>query len=129
MLRGFDGVVKTGTGPTDLVKVQSWNIDAQADTVEGWGMGDTWATTYGTVSRWSGSVEFYLPSDGMPSDLVTGTTIALELYPGGEVSGTGYWSGDAVVTGTPSQGAKDGIPTVTFNFAGTGTLTNTTVAP
>lgn len=130
-LKGIDGIVKVGTAtPTSAVlNIQSWNIDETADVVGGWGMGDTYSTKFTTIINWSGSMECYIdPTDTAAAELVIGETIQLELYPGGDATGAPYYSGEAIVSGAPKQGAKDGIPNITFNFEGRGALTGA-VAP
>lgn len=126
MLKGKDGVVKFGTPAVAVLKVQSWNLDPQADEVSGWGMGDEWEESFTTIKRWSGSAEVYLnPADAAVPGL--GEAVAAELFPGGETSGSGFFSGNVVVTGAAKSGSKDGIPTLTINFKGTGALTESTV--
>ena len=128
ILHGKDGVIKYGSTPTALPgKLQSWNIDEQADTASDWGMGDTYETTTTTIKRWSGSFELRAPAAMVPG-LVVGTKFPAEFYPGGEVSGTGYYSGDVILTSKASSAAKDGYVTVTCNFMGDGPLTEGAVA-
>lgn len=125
--RGHDGQIKIG-GAT-VAAVQSWNVDTTADVVEGSAMGEEWKTNFATFKGWSGSVEAYLdPADAGQIALAIGATVALELYPGGDVPGLAYFSGQAVINGTPRSGAKDGIPTITFNFTGTGPLAQAVAA-
>ena len=128
MLKGSDGVVKIGATATVIGWVQSWNIDTQADRVAGWGMGDVWETGFTTIKRWSGSAVVYLDPSDQSFTLEAGGEYQVELYPGGETSGSAYWSGTIQVTGTPVDGAKDGIPSQTINFSGNGTVTKGTVA-
>lgn len=129
-LKGNDGVCKVGTTTADqsVLHIQNWNIDEQADIVSGWGMGDTYSTKFTTIINWSGSLEVYIdPTDAGAALLTIGTVIQLELYPGGETTGLPYFSGEAIVSGTPRSGSKDNIPTVTFNFEGRGPLTPASV--
>ncbi|MGX0875925.1 hypothetical protein ACSSV4_000597 [Roseovarius sp. MBR-154] len=126
MLKGKDGVVKFGTPVAAVLAVQSWNLDPQADEVSGWGMGDEWEESFATIKRYSGSVEVYLnPADAAVPDLAE--TVAVELFPGGETTGSGFFSGNVVITGKAMSGSKDGIPTMTLNIKGTGALTESTV--
>ncbi len=125
-LRGKDGVVKFDAGA--IGHVQSWNLDTTAEVLTGWGMGDDWQKARGSIKSWTGSVEVYLdPTDAAAPDL--GDTVTLDLFPGGEASGATYYTGQAVITGTPRTGSKDGIPTLTFNFTGSGPLGSMTVTP
>lgn len=128
MLKGKDGVVKFGDPVASLGAVQNWNVDEQADTVSGWGMGDDYENTFTTIKRWSGSVEVYLDFADASDDLAVGDEIATELYPGGETSGSGYFSGTCIVTGLARGSSKDGIPSLTINFRNQGALVEGTVA-
>lgn len=128
MLKGKDGVVKFGAPLAALGAVQNWNIDEQSDTVSGWGMGDDYENSFTTVKRWSGSCEVYLDFADASDDLAVGDEIAIELYPGGETVGSGYFSGTVIITGLARGGAKDGIPTLNINFRNQGALTKGTAA-
>lgn len=116
MLKGKDGVVKFGDPLETLGKVQDWNVDEQADTVSGWGMGDEYESTFTTVKRWTGSVTVYLNPADPSDDLGVGDELATELYPGGETTGSGYFSGDVIITGLNRSSSKDGIPVLAINF-------------
>lgn len=121
MLKGKDGVVKIG--PDKMQSVQSWTLDEEVDEVAGWGMGDDFEEAFTTVGRWMGSFEVYAKDAGVNFGLRPRAEVELELYPGGEESGSGYFSGEVRIKSRGMSGSKDGIPTVTFNFRGTGTLT------
>lgn len=128
MISGKDGVVKFGGTQIPDGLVQSWNLDPQAETVSGWGMGSDWKTTNATVKSFSGSVEFYWdPADAVGASVNAGDTITLDLYPGGEGSGKTYFSGSGVVTGVPKQSSKGDYVSVTVNFEGSGALSEATV--
>jgi hypothetical protein len=129
MLKGKDGIVKTGSPLAALGAVQNWNVDEQADVVAGWGMGDAAESAFTTIKRYSGSVEVYLNFADESDDLAVGDEVAMELYPGGETTGSGYFSGTVLVTGLARSGAKDGIPALTINFRNaSGVLSKGTVA-
>lgn len=122
MLKGKDGVVYVGDPKQKIGGVQSWNIDEQTDIVSGWGMGDAAESSFTTISRWSGSIVCYLDFAGAADGLVIGSEIAIELYPGGETSGSGYFSGNIIVSGLNRNGEKAGIPELTINFQNQGAL-------
>ncbi|MQQ09108.1 hypothetical protein GFB49_11635 [Epibacterium sp. SM1979] len=129
MLKGKDGVFRYGASKERVGAVQNWNIDESADVVAGWGMGDAGESAFTTVSRFSGSVEFYLDPTDPGDDIAIGDTFEIDLYPGGETSGSAYFTGTILVTATPMAGSKDGIPTKTVNFRNaSGTLSKNTVA-
>jgi hypothetical protein len=85
-------------------------------------MGDEYENTFTTVKRWSGSCEVYLDFADAADDLAIGDEVAIELYPGGETAGSGYFSGDVIITGLARSGAKDGIPALSINFRNQGAL-------
>lgn len=127
-LKGKDGVVKAGSpSAVAVADVQSWNLDVQAESRDTYSMGDEWKGAYTHVKTWSGSVEVYLATTGIPAALEAGAAVTLELYPGGETDGTGYYSGDAVITSTAVSEAKDGEAMLTINFMGDGALTQAVV--
>lgn len=126
ILKGKDGVIRVGSGvKAPILHVQSWNLDVSTDTNETWSMGDEWSDNHATVKKYSGSVECYLDLADAAAPSV-GDVISFDLYPGGQATGSGYFSGSALVTGTPFSGAKDGTPTVSFNFVNKGALTEAT---
>ena len=127
ILKGKDGAIRLGSGAgSPLLHVQSWNLDISTDTNETWSMGDDWSDNHATVKKFGGSVECYFDFADATRPSV-GDTIQFDLYPGGETTGSGYFSGSALVTGTPISGAKDGTPTISFNFVNKGALTEATV--
>lgn len=126
-IHGHGGVLKIGTD--DLGHLQGWNLDVQANVTEGYSMGDGWADNEATVKKWSGSAEvYYDPADAAQIAADVGDEVSLAFYPGGDGSGASYRSGQAVVTGVPLSGTKDGWVALTINFAGKGPLTTATVA-
>lgn len=126
VLRGKDGVIRIGgAAGSRLLHVQSWNIDTSTDAIERWSMGDDWTDNDGTVKKYAGSIECYLDfADAARPEV--GDVFAFDLYPGGQETGSGYFSGTALVTGVPYSGSKDGTPTVALNFVNKGALTQAT---
>lgn len=128
---GRDGVIKVGPTPTQVGELQRWTLDYAASVQPGWGMGDT-ATRHhlNAPPAGSGSFEVYLdPADDGQALLVEGATLALELYPGGETVGTGYFTLSAIIESRGRTAEKDGIPMMTVNFKVDGAITDATVAP
>lgn len=129
MLKGKDGIVYVDNPKVRLGAVQNWNLDEQADVVSGWGMGDQAETSFTTITRYSGSTEVYLDFADASDDISVGDVLPAEFYPGGEGSGSGYFSGNILVTGLARSAAKDGIVALSINFRNaSGTLTKGTVA-
>jgi len=126
IMKGKDGAITIGTGAgSRLLHVQSWNLDVSVDTNETWSMGDEWSDNDPTIKKFSGSIECYLDfADAARPDV--GDVFEFNLNPGGQEVGTGYFSGRALVTGTPFSSAKDGTPIVSLNFANKGALTEAT---
>lgn len=127
-LKGKDGAVYLGTPRAKLGHVQNWNLDEEADSVDGWGMGDAYETSFTTIKRFSGAAEVYLDPAAPQHTLRVGDEIALELYPGGEIVGSAYWSGNVTLTAMARSGDKGGIPSVKISFKGRGALTPMTKA-
>lgn len=128
---GQYGIVKVGDGTASdaVAHVQSWNLDVQAQTLEGYSMGESWADSEVGIKKWSGSLEcYYDPTDAGQISLEVGSIVTLSLYPGGEETGKPYREGQAIVTGVPESAQKDGWVMTTFNFGGKGALTISTVA-
>ncbi|MEO0861586.1 MAG: hypothetical protein AAFY65_13300 [Pseudomonadota bacterium] len=129
---GQHGIIKaaSGTDPAELVAhVQSWNIDLQAQVLEGYSMGEAWTDSEVGIKKWSGSLEcYYDPEDAGQISIEVGRTITLSLYPGGEASGQLYLEGQAIITGNPTSAQKDGWVLRTFNFGGKGALNTLTAA-
>ncbi len=128
MLKGKDGVVYFNAERDKMGAVQNWNIDEQADIVSGWGMGDEYESSFTTVKRWTGACEVYLDPSDASHAITIGDEIPIELYPGGEASGSGYFSGNVIITGLSRSGSKDGIPTLNINFQNQGGLAVASVA-
>lgn len=127
-LKGKDGVVKLGSPALAVAFVQSWNLDEEADEVSGWGMGDEYETSFTTVKRFSGSAEVYFDPGNASANLRVGDEIKLELYPGGETSGSAYFTGEVCISALAHSGDKGGIPNLKINFKGRGDLTRQAVA-
>lgn len=127
---GKNGAVKIGaSGATTVAAVQSWSLDEQAETVKGWGMGDTHTTSETLMSSWSGSVECYLdPADTTQTALTVGSSVTLSLYPHATAPGAVFFTGTAVITGRPISAQKGDFVSITFNFEGQGALTRDAVA-
>jgi len=125
---GKDGAVHVGANA--VAAVQSWALDVQAETASGWGMGDEWKTTEATIKGWSGNVEAYFdPADATGQGaLEAGDSVTLSLYPHAEGAGATYFTGTAIITGKPISAPKGDWVSVTFNFEGSGALTES-VAP
>ena len=126
---GKDGVVKVGASAVEVGEVQSWTLDLAASIGEGWGMGDAAVRHFVSAPpTGSGSLEMYLdPADAGQALLVPAAEVAVELYPGGEAVGSGYFTLSAIIESVNRQGEKSGIPMLTVNFKVNGAVTPATV--
>ena len=100
----------------------------QAAVLEGYSMGDGWADNETGIKRWTGSCEVYFDAtDAGQIEAGVGEIVAIQLFPGGDETGNTYFSGNAIITGVPTSGTKDGWVTMAINFGGKGPLTTATV--
>lgn len=112
-----------------VAHLQGWNLDVQAAVLEGYSMGDEWADNETGIKRWTGSCEVYFDAaDAGQVAADVGEVVAIQLYPGGAATGQPYYSGNAIITGVPLSGTKDGWVSKTINFAGKGPLAEATAA-
>lgn len=124
-IHGSDGVIKVGSGFAVLGQIQNWSLDVKADVLEGYSMGDGWKTAKSGVKSWSGSVECYFDTaDAGQAELAAGASVEVHLYPAGEATGNGYFSGSAVVSSVPVSAEKDGFVLRTVHFKGAGELSS-----
>ncbi|SES76711.1 hypothetical protein [Oceanicella actignis] len=127
---GRDGVVKAGPGLAAVGEVQSWKLDTSAAFSEAWGMGDLAARHFQSAPPSStGSVEVYFdPADAGQAVLNVGDEVPLELYPGGDTQGTGYFSLSALIESVSRSGSKTDVVALSINFRANGAVTEGTVA-
>lgn len=130
-LNGRDGSILVGASTADqsVIHIQNWAIDYTADTIEGWGMGDTDSISDTTIRKWSGSFVVYIDPDDTNAALwVPGTKLQGRFFPGESTTGNEHHDGAFVITGVNREAAKDGIPGKTISFASRGPLTRTVVS-
>ena len=122
-LSGTGGMVYIGA---DIGGIKSWTIDYTVDMLDTTDFADGNATNAARtfkpgLSQWSGSFEGY--KDGAPQALGTSSTaVTLKL----EEDSTYFWTGSAYITGIHENTAVDGIITISYDFQGTGELTEST---
>lgn len=104
--------------------IKSWTLDYTVDTLDITDFIDGGSTPFGRtfvpgLSSWSGSFEGF--KDGAPLALGFASEVLLIL---GESETTGQtWMGDAVITGIHPSVAIDGVVTYSYDFQGSGELT------
>lgn len=124
-LAGRGGNVSIGAGAgTEITGVKSWTLDYTVDMLDTTDFADGGTTPYPRtflpgLSSWSGT--FDVVKGSAPQALgVSSTPINLNLE---EVDNTTYWRGSAFITGIHASTAVDGLVTYTYDFQGTGELT------
>ena len=121
-LAGKGGMVYIGS---DIGGIKSWTLDYTVDMLETTDFADGGATNSAKtfipgLSGWSGSFEGY--KDGAPQGLGFSSSVTLKL----EEDTTYFWTGSAYITGIHESAAVDGAITVSYDFQGTGELTEST---
>lgn len=129
-IKGYNGSVTVGAQSVGAVKAFSINISKEtADTTtfdaNGWTENDS------TLKSWSGSVTVLFDTtdagqDALTAGLDSGSTVALSLVvnSGGGTAELTY-SGNAHITSQPVTSDVNALVEVTFDFQGTGALTQT----
>ena len=117
---GNEGKVKVGAN--SVAEVQDWSYDEEPTDVQPkLSMGDTEETYIASgAKRGSGNVTcLWDETDTTGQGAMTpGATVALGLYPEGDVSGDTELTGNVVIGQVSKKGAKDGLVEATFAFQG-----------
>lgn len=134
IIRGYNGSIKAGSTPLTVGEVKTFTLDQSADVVETSTLGNAWASNASTLKRWSGSLTAHFDigdsgQDELRSSLSAGSSVALELYFGGEsgVGATSY-TGSAVIESISLGNDVAGISEASISFTGTGALTESALA-
>lgn len=132
VITGKDGNVAVdtdgGTSPTNVLQITSWSVTIEADTLEFTSFDSGgWKENKGSLKSWTGSIEGFADSTASAKihDIDVGETVYLQLDEGG--SGSGRYSGDAVVTSKNVESSTAELVSVSFDFTGSGTLTEATI--
>jgi hypothetical protein len=124
VITGKDGSVAVDS--TNVSQITSWSISIEADTLEFTNFDSAgWKENKGSLKSWSGSIEGFADT-AQTATLAVGDTVTLTLVEGG--SGSSTYTGDAVVTSKSVDSSTAELVSVSFDFTGTGTLTETTTA-
>lgn len=121
--RGGDVSIGAGAG-TSVTGVRSWTLDYTVDTHDTSDFADGTTSPYPRtflpgLSSWSGSFEV-VKGDAPQALGVSSTPININLE---EVAATTYWRGSAFITGIHASVSVEGIVMYTYDFQGTGELT------
>jgi len=129
IVRGCFGKVKSGASSDLVAEVTAWDFDESAEIIDTTSMGTCTksfevgaAETKGNVSCWWDS------ADTGQGNFAVGTTVDIDLYPGGDASGAKYYSGTGVITSIKRSGAVNTVVSVTFAFSVQGAMTLATAA-
>lgn len=123
---GKDGYLKVST--TTVAEVRDYTLTTAADTTDTTVIGDDWKTNKITQKSWNANgTLFWDESDAGQAELAIGTTVTLDLYPGGVASGAYYKRGSANVTQFDITGRHDSMVEASWAAEGNGALTTLTV--
>ena len=120
-LSGQAGNVTIASG--DIAGVRSWTLDYAVDMLDTTDFIDGAATNAARtflpgLSTWSGS--FDVVKDSAPQALGTSSTaVAIELEENASIK----WTGSVYITGVHATTSADGLVIYTYDFQGTGELT------
>lgn len=124
---GTEGLVRIGVNT--VAEVTGFNFTLTAEYAEDTTLADT-AKTYNTaaITAWNGSVTAYWDETDTTGQnaFVTGSNVALKLYPEGNQTGDTYYFGDALVTEITRTVSRGAVIEISFNFVGNGVLTTGT---
>lgn len=123
---GNDGAVKIGS--TAVAKVQSFQIDREANMERDDGMGDAWQSQKAGKKRWSGTIEvLYDAADTGQDAIDVGDEGTGNFYPEGDSASNKYLTGNFVVARVGHTQNQDGRVTQSIAIEGQGALTEATV--
>lgn len=124
---GSEGTVKVGANA--ILEIRSFSVEETGDTIDDSTMGDTARTFIAGLKTFTASVDCLwdeLNTTGQGA-LTVGSTVTLNLYPEGAVTGDVYYTGSAIVTSRNLNSSYDGLVEISFSCQGTGALSTATV--
>ena len=122
VITGKDGSVSVGT--TNVTQITSWSISIEADTLEYTNFGSGgWKENMGSLKSWSGSIEGFADT-AQAATIAVGTEVDITLVEGG--TGSSTYTGAAIVTSKSVDASTAELVTVSFDFTGSGALTEST---
>ena len=109
----------------DIAGISNWTLDYTVDMLDTTDFADGAAANSGRtfipgLTGWCGTFEGL--KDGAPIALGFSSSVTLKL----EEDGTYFWQGSAYIMGIHPNVAVDGVITYTYDFQGTGELTEST---
>lgn len=122
VITGKDGSVSVDA--VNVSTVSSWSVSIEADTLEYTSFDSGgWKDMMGSLKSWSGSIEGFADTTQTAS-ITVGDEVTLVLVEGG--SGSKTYTGSAIVTSKSVDASTAELVTVSFDFTGSGILTETT---
>lgn len=121
--RGCKGVIKIAT--VGVGELRSWEKNLEADEIDKTVMNPNCEKTFeaGSIAE-GGTFEcFWDPDDAGQNLLVIGTTVAVELFPGGEGTGLTLFSGSIVILGDDLGAEVNGMVERTITYRSSPPLT------
>lgn len=128
---GNQGLVRVGANT--VAEVTEFEFTQSVGVIEDTAMGDAWGTHIpgSGIKKWSGSLTCHWDETDTNGQqlLGVGASVTLNLHPEGNQTGDKFWTGTASITEVTLTTPMDGNTIRrSFNFAGNGALTQTTVA-
>lgn len=121
---------KVYIGSNQVAEVKNWSLEITSEVVDASTIGTEWKKNQATIKSFSGSFDAFWDesdSDGQGT-LTAGAKVTLNLYPEGNESGDKYWSGDVIVNSISYNASFDGLVEASFNYTGTGPLSEAIVS-
>ena len=125
--KGSEGTVKVGANA--VAEIRSYSITETSDTLEDTVMGDSARTYLASLKSFSGSMDVFWDETDTTGQvaLAPGSSVTINIYPDGSVSGDTYYTGSIIVTEKSITSSFDGMVEASISFQGTGALSETTV--
>jgi hypothetical protein len=125
--KGSEGTVHIGT--TAIAELRGWEFSEENTQIDDSVLADAWDTHQAGSNRWSGSASaFWDESDTNGQEAINvGSKVTLKMYAEGTGSSAVYWVGTATPSQITRRAARNGMVEADFNFAGDGSLSQTTV--
>ena len=127
---GTEGSVKNGSDAVG--EVLDWYIDESSETIQNkqptTSTPNPALTNVAGPTSWSGSLNcVWDDGDTAQAALTVGATGTINVYPEGETTGDGHWSGAFIVTSIGNSGSQSDNVKTSFSIQGSGALTKGTV--
>ena len=122
VITGKDGSVSVDA--VNVSTVSSWSVSIEADTLEYTSFDSGgWKDMMGSLKSWSGSIEGFADTTQTAS-IAVGDEVTLVLVEG--AAGSKTYTGSAIVTSKSVDASTAELVTVSFDFTGSGILTEST---